>query len=135
MSAQPDLDRLAGAVKARRIQLHPSRVAAAAAAGVVKDTWRRVEEGRPVREVTYAKMEPALNWATGSCAAVLAGDGPTEIDPVPGAPDAVMSRLDPSVVSEVVQLAAIATTRGLTADEIRTLSDRVVQDLRERGLI
>jgi hypothetical protein len=33
-----------------------------------------------------------------------------------------------------VQLAAIATT-GLSADEIRALSERVVQDLRKRGRI
>jgi ribosomal protein L17 len=35
---------------------------------------------------------------------------------------------------KLVQLSAIATT-GLSADEIRALSERVVQDARKHGLI
>jgi hypothetical protein len=35
----------------------------------------------------------------------------------------------------VVQLALVATAKGTTAEEIREMSERVVRDLRERGLI
>jgi hypothetical protein len=35
----------------------------------------------------------------------------------------------------VVQLALIATAKGTTAEEIREMSERVVRDLRERGLL
>jgi hypothetical protein len=35
----------------------------------------------------------------------------------------------------VIQLAMIATTSGLTAEEIRELSDRAVRDLKASGLI
>ena len=38
MSTPRDLARLAKAVKARRLEVHPSRLAAAKAAGVSKDT-------------------------------------------------------------------------------------------------
>lgn len=135
MSAEPDLQRLAGAVRTRRQQLYSSRQSAADEAGMSKDTWKRVEDGLPVREMTYVGMEPALRWAQGSCRRILAGGEPVTVESVPGAPDAVVSSVDPQEIADVVQLAAIATTRGLTADEIRELSKRVVDDLRERGII
>lgn len=50
----------------------------------------------------------------------------------------MVTELTPELLDEeardVVQLAAIATTSGLTSDEIRALSDRVVADLKARGL-
>ncbi|MFD9425554.1 MULTISPECIES: helix-turn-helix domain-containing protein [unclassified Streptomyces] len=62
-----DLARLASHVRTRRLELYRSRLAAAEAAGISKDTWRRVEEGMGVREVTYAKVDRALGWDTRSC--------------------------------------------------------------------
>lgn len=135
----PDLAGLAKAVKAQRLALFPSRLAAAKAAGISKDTWARVEEGEVVRDGTYAKIEAILQWAAGSCEAILRGENPTEATPVQGgAPGAVKTTFTGEDLSEdvreSVQLSAIATT-GLSADEIRALSERVVQDLRKRGLI
>ena len=131
----PDLAGLAKAVKAQRLALFPSRLAAANAAGISKDTWARVEDGLTVRDGTYAKMEPVLQWAAGSCEAVLRGENPTEAVPMEsGVPGTVKTTLTKEDVRESVQLSAIATT-GLTADEIRALSERVVQDLKKRGLI
>lgn len=74
--ATRDLDRLAKHVKAHRLELYTSRDAAAAAAGMTKDTWQRVEEGRPVRESSYAKVDRALGWATGSCVSIAEGGEP-----------------------------------------------------------
>lgn len=72
-----DPQRLGARVKAHRLQLYASRDAAAAAAdNMSKDTWQRVEEGRPVRESTYAKVEKALGWAPGSCALIGEGGEP-----------------------------------------------------------
>lgn len=68
-----DPQRLGARVKAHRLQLYASRDAAASAAGISKDTWQRVEEGRPVRESTYVKVDKALGWAPGSC--TLVGEG------------------------------------------------------------
>ncbi|MFD8771345.1 helix-turn-helix domain-containing protein [Streptomyces sp. NPDC055817] len=133
-----DLERLGKAVKARRLALYESRVAAAKAAGISKDTWKRVEEGEPVRDGTYVKIDPALDWAPGSCLTLLEGREAMPVEEVDGAPDVVTTIIPKEALDEeirdVVQLASIATTKGLTADEIRALSDRVVQDLKKRGI-
>ena len=134
-----DLRRLATAVKSRRLALYASRVAAAHTAGISKDTWKRVEDGEIVRDGSYVKIDEALKWASGSCAAILEGRTAIPAEPVEGAPGTVTTTipgeaLNSEVVREVVQLASIATT-GLPADEIRALADRVVQDLIKRGAI
>lgn len=140
MSAPRDLDRLARAVKARRLQLHPSRLAAAAKAGVSKDTWQRVEEGDPVRDVSYAKMDPALGWAVGSCLLVAEGGSPVPVTHHEGDGGAftqaeIPASLLPEDVRGVVTDAAMATTPGLTVREIQELSDKVVEGLRKRGIL
>ncbi|MFK0182499.1 hypothetical protein ACIQVR_41855 [Streptomyces xanthochromogenes] len=135
-----DLGRLASQVKARRLELGPVPLKKAAEnAGISKDTWMRVEAGKPVRDMNYAKIEPVLEWAPGSCVAVAEGRSAVPVAPSRAEPGVSISVLQPEHVDdevrEVVQLAAIATTSGLTADEIRALSDRVAKDLRTRGHI
>ncbi|KUL59627.1 helix-turn-helix domain-containing protein [Streptomyces albidoflavus] len=136
--ATPDLARLARYVKDRRLELGLARKLAAAHAGMSKDTWRRVEEGEPVREMSYAKMDPVLGWAPGSTASVLAGEEPVATRPAE-TPGAEISEVPPadrdSRARDAIRLAAISTAGGLTAEEIRELSDRAVQELRERGII
>lgn len=102
-----DPQRLGDRVKSHRLQLYSSRDAAAAAAGITKDTWQRVEEGRPVRESTYVKIDKALGWAVGSCALVgdggepmLAGESP------PGRTDG------PGLTAEAARAAAYAAARA-----------------------
>lgn len=133
-----DLGRLATAVKTRRLALYTSRRAAARTAGISKDTWQRVEDGEIVRDGTYVKIDKALQWAPGSCAAILEGRTATPLDEADRAPDAVITVIPPEAVDEevrdVVHLASIATT-GLPAPEIRALANRVVKDLRKRGVI
>ncbi|MER7517849.1 hypothetical protein [Streptomyces sp. NPDC126499] len=136
--APRDLDALAQAVKNRRIELHLGYKTAAKAAGIAPDTWKRIETGQPVRELTYAKADPVLQWAPGSCVAVLEGRSPVPVTPSETAPGVSISPVPPEALDaakDVVQLAAIATTSGLTADEIRALSEKVVRDLKEKGLL
>lgn len=71
-----DLDRLAKLVRAHRHERFPSRDAAADAAGISRNTWKKVEEGQPVRESTYVKIEKVLDWASGSWERVAAGHEP-----------------------------------------------------------
>ncbi|MET9517494.1 hypothetical protein [Streptomyces sp. NPDC002994] len=135
-----DLARLARAVKARRLELHPSRLAAATSAGVSKDTWQRVEEGLPVREVSYAKMDPALAWASGSCIAITEGGEPVPVEYVESEGGTSMVSKPPpewleGEARKAVQSSAMATTPGLTWTEIRDLSDQVVKELRARGIL
>ncbi|TGB11601.1 helix-turn-helix transcriptional regulator [Streptomyces sp. MZ04] len=134
-----DLGRLAAAVKSRRLALYTSRVAAAQSVGISKDTWKRVEDGEIVRDGTYVKIDEALKWAPGSCAAILEGRTAMPVQDVEGEPGTVTTTvsgeaLNDEVVRDVVQLASIATT-GLPADEIRALANRVVHDLKKLGLI
>jgi hypothetical protein len=133
-----DLERLARAVKAARLTQYPSRVIAAQAAGISKETWKRVEEGRDVRDGSYMKVEAALHWPTGSCEDIAAG-GPVPQGADEGPPMDVVTILTADEVDEsvrdVVQLAAIATTPDLTGEQIKALSDRIAKDLRRLGKI
>ena len=136
--APRDLDALAKAVKTRRTELGLAYKTAAKMAGLAPDTWKRIETGEPVRELSYAKVDPVLQWAPGSCMAALEGKTPVPVIPAEGAPGVSISPVPPEALDaakDVVQLAAIATTSGLTADEIRSLSERVVADLKEKGLL
>jgi DNA-binding XRE family transcriptional regulator len=139
--ATPDLERLGKAVKARRIELFSARLKAAKAAGVSKDTWQRVEDGKPVQEQTYAKVEDALRWAPGSCAAVAEGREPVEVGYVESGGDVTMVSRLPDIWSEefeefvrqAMAETAMATSPGTPVGEIRVMSDRFVEILRKRA--
>lgn len=136
--APRDLDALAKAVKERRLALGLGYKNAARTAGISPGTWKRIESGLPVRELSYTRVDPVLQWAPGSCVAVPEGRSPVPVTPADGAPGVSISPVPPEALAaakDVVQLATIATTSGLTADEIRALSERVVADLKERGLL
>lgn len=137
-----DYERLAKAARRRRAELGLAlNDANAQAAGTSKGTWQRVEKGQPLRETNYVKIDGLLKWAPGSCIAVLEGGTPTPaLDMTDAAaPDVQKSPVPKEVIDEevrnTVQLALIATAKGTTAEEIRKMSEKVVRDLRERGLI
>lgn len=140
--SEPDLERLARVAKRRRADLGLALTdATAKEAGLSKGTWQRVEKGMQIRETNYVKIDGRLQWAPGSSMAILEGGQPTPVSEMkdPDAEGVQKSPLPPEVVDEeardVVQLALIATAKGTTAEEIREMSERVVRDLRERGLI
>lgn len=138
--APRDFDRLAVVAQKRRHDLGLAlNDKNAKDGGTSKGTWQRVEKGEQIRPTNYVKIDALLQWAPGSSIAVLEGREPVPIRPAESAPGVNISELTPEHLDEeardVVQLAAIATTSGLTADEIRALSDRVVHDLKVRGLI
>ncbi|MCZ4602985.1 helix-turn-helix transcriptional regulator [Streptomyces sp. Lzd4kr] len=128
-----DLERLAKSVKAHRLELYPSRLAAAQAAGISKDTWRKVEEGHAdVRDSTYAKVEKALGWATGSCtliaeghSPVLAGDTehPAEATPRPSEDDVRRAAFD----------AATTKLPNAPIGDVQAFTDELVKVLRRLG--
>lgn len=138
--ATRDLDRLAKLVKAHRLELYPSRLAAAAAAGISKDTWKRVEEGEDVREGTYAKIDKALGWTTGSCAAITEGGQPalaaTSSSRQPAGPAIHPKQLD----AESLRRAAFEAAReklppGTPIGAIDAFSDELVEVLRRAGQV
>ncbi|MEV7975346.1 hypothetical protein [Streptomyces sp. NPDC086519] len=137
-----DLERLARAARRRRADLGVAmNDANAKKAGVSKGTWQRVEKGLPIRETNYVKIDGLLQWAPGSCVRVLEGREPVPVSDMADADAASVQKspIPQEVIDEeardVIQLALIATAKGTTAEEIREMSERVVRDLRERGLI
>ncbi|MYR28652.1 MULTISPECIES: hypothetical protein [unclassified Streptomyces] len=133
------LKRLADRVKDRRLALNLARKRAAQMAGMSKDTWYRIEDASPVRDMSYAKIDEPLQWAPGSARSVLEGREPIPVTPVEGAAPAQVAEVPSADLDErareAIQLGLLATSSPLTADEIRDLSDRVLQQLRERGII
>lgn len=135
-----DLERLAKTARKRRNDLGLAlNDKNAKAAGTSKGTWQRVERGEGIRLTNYVKIDALLEWAPGSCARVLEGEAPVPAAPSAADPNVTISRLSPELIAEdardVVKLAAIATVGRLTADEIKELSDKVINDLKSHGLI
>ncbi|MFI8191452.1 hypothetical protein ACIF8T_21955 [Streptomyces sp. NPDC085946] len=137
---QRDYERLANLARRRRAELGLAlNDANAKAGGLSNRTWQRVEKGLEIRETNYVKIDGLLQWAPGSCLKVLDGGDPVPIGDVAGAPDVQKSPMPRDALDakarDVVQLALIATAKGTSAEEIREMSERVVRDLRERGII
>jgi hypothetical protein len=137
-----EYDRLARLAKRRRADLGLAlNDKNAKAGGLSNRTWQRVEKGLEIRDTNYVKVDGLLQWAPGSCLRVLEGGEPTPVEEMGdvAAAGVQKSPLPQEVIDEeardVVQLALIATAKGTTAEEIREISERVVRDLRERGLI
>ncbi|MEF9521367.1 MULTISPECIES: hypothetical protein [Streptomyces] len=135
-----DYERLATLARRRRAELGLAlNDVNAKAGGLSNRTWQRVEKGQPIRETNYVKVDGLMKWAPGSCLKVLDGGDPVPVEDVAGAPSVQKSPLPQDVIDknalDTVQLALIATAKGTPAEEIRAMSERVVQDLRERGLI
>lgn len=131
-----DLERLGERVELRRITRGLGIEPAARLAGMSKDTWKRVEGGKPVQGTSYAKVDRALGWAIGGCMDIIAGREPIEVEV---SEDGVQrAKLDPREVEEAVrqavQSASIATTE-LSAPQIRELTAVVLEDLKQRGVI
>lgn len=132
-----DYERLAALTRSRRAELGLAlNDTNAKAGGLSNRTWQRVEKGLEIRETNYVKIDGLLQWAPGSCLRVLEGGEPVLASETGGVQ---VSTVPPEVIEgqarDVVQLALIATAKGTTVEEIREMSERVVRDLRERGLI
>lgn len=123
----------------RRKQLRLGIEPAARLAEMSKDTWKRVEAGLNVRATSYTGIETALRWAVGSCRRILAGEEPIINEPVEPGSDTRIAEIPKTVleraVGDAVTSAAIATKGSLTGDEILELNERVLKELRERGII
>jgi hypothetical protein len=132
--ATRDLDRLAQSVKRHRLELYGPRDAAVSASDVTKDTWQRVEEGRPVRESTYAAIERALGWATGSCIEVAEGGEPTLVDTAArGGSVAASGRLTAAAVRRAAFEAARKKLPMAAVGDIDAFSEEIVEVLRRAG--
>jgi len=135
----PALGRLATLVHQRRTELKLGVEPAAKAAGISKDTWKRVEAGQRVWDRSFAGIETALGWELGSCKRILDGLDPAAAGSAQAAEEPTVTQIPKDelkrLVGDAVQSAAIATKGSLTGDEILALNERVLKELRERGVI
>lgn len=116
------------------MELYPSRLEAAAAAGVSKDTWQRVEQAVGVRETTYVKIERALHWAAKSCIAVAEGGEPVLIDDADaGVSASRKASIDPDAVRRAAFDAARATLPTASIGDLDAFTDELVEALRRSG--
>ena len=134
--ATRDLDRLAQRVRAHRMELYPSRLAAARAAGISKDTWKRVETGQLVQEAKYVQIDRALGWATGSCVLVAEGGEPVLGDQAnAGAPAAQLTSFSAEDVRKAVFEAARSKLPMAPIGDLDDYADELVEVLRRIGAV
>lgn len=132
--ATRDLGRLAQRVTAHRHEQYASRDAAAAAAGVTRNTWKRVEEGLTVRELTYSKVDKALGWITGSCILIAEGGEPFLATEFPPHAPAVPEFSEEEARKTAYEAARAAMPRAPIGD-VDDFVDRFVKGLRRTGQV
>lgn len=134
--ATRDLDRLGEQVKAHRLELYPSRLAAAQAAGMSKDTWQNVEEGGEAQDKTYRKIEKALGWAAGSWLVVADGGSPVLVSDAPSdSTPEPQGALDKKEVRSAAFEAARKALPHASVGDIDAFMDEFVDVLRRTGQI
>lgn len=132
--ATRDLDRLARRVYTHRLALYSSRLEAARAAGISKDTWKKVEEGQFVQDGKLAGIDGALGWAVGSCIAIAEGGEPALVENQVHAPAAASGTpLDADVVRKAVFEAARKTMPTAPIGELDGFADEILDVLRRAG--
>ncbi|KOU59900.1 hypothetical protein ADK57_32025 [Streptomyces sp. MMG1533] len=115
-----------------------NKIDVARAAQLQINTYSKVEDGKQVRLTTYAKIEPILGWARGSCSDILDGaTAATIVEKQPGG--AVVSDVQAgdlaADIANAVQNAAVSVSDSLTAAEIREMKRRVLDELIRQGKI
>lgn len=130
-------NRLAEAVRERRIRLRLTQDAAARAAGVSTPTWRAVEGGQrdSLRPATARGVSEALRWTPDSVDRVLAGGTPTDdvqaaflevgesIGMMSGGTEVRVARL----ANDINQLRAdLADLRAIVQEQARVLREELL---------
>jgi hypothetical protein len=131
----PDLQGLASRVLERRKGLNLSIKRAAALGPMSKATWMRVEAGLEAQHQTYDKVERVLRWTVGSCRKILEGGEPVPLADPPGRITSVPPENLEAEIRDAVQNALISTTDDLTSSKIRSVNERAIAILRERGIL
>lgn len=116
--------------------LFSSRIAAAAAAGVAKDTWRRVEEGQSVQDTKLAQISRALGWTASSGDVVAEGGEPILTkDAGKAAPAAAPPLMAAEEVRGVVLELARDKLRSTPIGDLDDFSAGLVEVLRRAGMV
>jgi transcriptional regulator with XRE-family HTH domain len=121
---------LARRVRIRRSELGLTVYDLAVKAGMSKDAFMKVEDGRAARDSTYIALDKVLGWPPGTCVSILEGAGAAINDE-----NAASTR---SITEEDISqalLAGIAAHSDLSAPQIRAIRDAAIGDLKRRGLL
>jgi DNA-binding XRE family transcriptional regulator len=121
--------RLAERARARRIELGLAITTVAANAGVNKATYRRVEDGQPLRDLNYASIETALGWEPGTCIAILLGKAGERSTTAAQRLGIAEEDISSAIVTGIVE------ATDLPAPQIRAIRDGAIADLKKRGLL
>lgn len=132
-----DWERLAKAIRQARESAGLTQVALAERAGISEGSVQNLEDPnrRPSRiPRSLFAVEGALGWAEGSGHAILNGAaGPVTVEAIGGG--IVVAQLPQEELQHSVTKAAMAVADHLTARQIRELSERIFEDLKERGVL
>lgn len=132
-----DLHRLAQQVAHRRSQLHLSvdEAARRSRPTMSNATWHRLEDGKPVRDTTYARVDKVLDWPPRTCMAILEGAEPPLESETAGGIRITRLAVTADELRRAVQSAAIATAPDMTGAQIQRLAEEAVEELRRQGLM
>lgn len=117
------------------MELFASRKAAAAAAGVSKDTWRRVEEGLEVWDTKLGQISRALGWTVDSGITIAEGGEPILADGPTAAAVDTPSPVPAEDVRRAVFEAARAKLPTAPIGDLDDFSDELVEVLRRAGMV
>ncbi|RPK56184.1 anaerobic benzoate catabolism transcriptional regulator [Streptomyces sp. ADI96-02] len=130
-----DYEALGRAVREARIRQGMTQTQLAEVAGVSRATLQNLERGGRLRSLNLVKIESVLGWAPGSVQALLEGGAPSPIEEMPEAVGASSVTLSEEELAQAVTSAMVATVDTVTAAEIREVARRMVEDLKQRGIL
>lgn len=131
---------LGSLVRQRRVALGYTQAQGAKACGLSGQTYWNVEHGRPVSATTYAKVEHGYGLRPGSCQAVIDGaDSVTLTDGTELIVGAQIQRVPAEQLADdvraAVNSAARLTAPDLTHRQTEEMTEKVVEELRRRGIL
>ena len=133
MTADAAHRRLGRVVEQRIAELGLEYTAVARVASISVETLSKIRKGLPAANVTYRRLERALNWQAGSIDAVLAGRHPI-LEAGASAPDAEVgspAEVDPRAQAVLTILEGLPTR--VQAEVLRQLGDRLPPSVRPDG--
>ncbi|MEU0354931.1 helix-turn-helix transcriptional regulator [Streptomyces cyaneofuscatus] len=130
-----DYEALGRAVREARVRQGMTQTQLAEVAGVSRATLQNLERGGKLRSLNLVKIESVLGWAPGSVQALLEGGAPSPIEKMPEVVGASSAALSEEELAQAVTSAMVATVDTVTAAEIREVARRMVEDLKQRGIL
>ncbi|MCX4799672.1 hypothetical protein OG497_38095 [Streptomyces sp. NBC_01242] len=134
-SVSDQLNLLADVIKMRRMGLQLTKDEAAKACGLANMTYRKVEDGQPLRDVNYTKIEKGLQLPAGSCLNILNGAKSITLDSGVVIPPPSRDALPDGLLDDVkagIRVAAAQHGPDLTLRQVEKIVDLVAGRLQKK---